>query len=394
MLAKCVDEDQQNWSQQLPYVLMANRSSVHESTGYTPHFLVFGTETSLPLDLMFSPPNSDDPTTVHDFVQNRNDAFRKAYELVRKSSTAQQRRRNALYNKRVHGPTYQEHEMVLWHYPVVKAGRSPKLASPWRGPYQIIKCLSDVNYLIEEVSTKKQQIVHYDRLKRYHGTSAALTNVPERNVTTSEIHNEPLGRCDVDDHEDCESYFAPFPNAYPEPLQQPTMQVSPSSNSVPTCATSVPQQQTPTAVPSAFTPWQPELHTNSLHQPSVTEFPQPIFSSPLRSEVCDDLTSTATLDSLITNAARNLKRTHTVPNQTRSSFSEHSTTNNADLTSARPATSKSTTTSPEFPQQTRTFRQSTQNQRNAAPLYKAKIPNSFTEFVSQRSSTKTSGKKC
>ena len=106
MLAKCVDEDQQNWSQQLPYVLMAYRSSVHESTGDTPHFLVFGTEMSLPLDLMFSPPNSDDRTTVQDFVQNRNDAFRKAYELVRKSSTAQQRRRNASYNKRVHGPTY------------------------------------------------------------------------------------------------------------------------------------------------------------------------------------------------------------------------------------------------------------------------------------------------
>ena len=254
--------------------------------------------------------------------------------------------------------------------------------------------MSDVNYLIEEVSTKKQQIVRYDRLKGYHGTPAALTNVPERNVTTSEIHKEPLGTCDVDDHQACESYFAPFPNTYPDPLKQPTMQVSHSSNSVPTCATSVLQQQMPTAVPSAFTPWQPELYTNSLHQPTVTEFPQPFFSSPLRSEVCADPTSTATLDSLIANAARNLKRTHTVPNQTRSSFLDHSITNNADLTSARPTTSKSTKTSPEFPPQTRTFRPSTQNQRNAAALYKAKIPKSFTEFVSPRSSTKTSGKKC
>ena len=136
---------------------MANRSSVHESTGYTLHFLVFGTETSLPLDLMFSPPKSDEPPTVHDFVQNRTDAFRKAYKLVRKSSTAQQRRRSALYNKRVHGPTYQEHEMVLLHYPVVEAGRSAKFASLWRGPYQIIKCLSDVNYLIEKSALKSNR---------------------------------------------------------------------------------------------------------------------------------------------------------------------------------------------------------------------------------------------
>ena len=110
-----------------------------------------------------------------------------------------------------------------------------------------------------------------------------------------------------------ESYFAPFSNAYTDLLKPPKMIVFPSFNSVPTCATSVPQQQTPTAVPSAFTSWQPELHTHSVCQPSVTDIPQPIFSSPLRSEVCDDPPSTATLDSLITNAARNLKRTNKFP---------------------------------------------------------------------------------
>ena len=99
--------------------------------------------------------------------------------------------------------------------------------------------------LIEEVSTKKQQVVHYERLKRYHGTHAALTNFPERNVTTSETHKELLGTCNVNDYEDCESYFVPFPNAYPELLKQPTMQVSPNSNSVPTCATSVPHSRHP-----------------------------------------------------------------------------------------------------------------------------------------------------
>ena len=37
MLAKCIDEDQTNWSVKLPFVLMTYRSSVHESTGFTPH---------------------------------------------------------------------------------------------------------------------------------------------------------------------------------------------------------------------------------------------------------------------------------------------------------------------------------------------------------------------
>ena len=62
MLAKCIDEDQTNWSVKLPYVLMAYRSSVHESTGFTPHYLVFGHEISLPLDRMYRPPPSATPT--------------------------------------------------------------------------------------------------------------------------------------------------------------------------------------------------------------------------------------------------------------------------------------------------------------------------------------------
>ena len=48
MLAKCINDEQSNWSQQLPYVMMAYRTSVHESTGYTPHFLVNGQEVCLP----------------------------------------------------------------------------------------------------------------------------------------------------------------------------------------------------------------------------------------------------------------------------------------------------------------------------------------------------------
>ena len=33
MLVKCLKEEQSNWSHQLPYIMMAYRSSVHESTG-------------------------------------------------------------------------------------------------------------------------------------------------------------------------------------------------------------------------------------------------------------------------------------------------------------------------------------------------------------------------
>ena len=79
MLAKCVNEEQSNWSQQLPYVMMAYRSSVHESTGYTPQFLVFGQELSLPLDCMYPNPQENVTTDIHEFVHNKQQAFQRAF---------------------------------------------------------------------------------------------------------------------------------------------------------------------------------------------------------------------------------------------------------------------------------------------------------------------------
>ena len=82
MPAKWIDKDQTNWSVKLTYVLMAYRSSVHESTGFNPHYLVLGHEISLPVDPMYRPPPSTTPTDVHNWVSQQEEAFRQAYELV------------------------------------------------------------------------------------------------------------------------------------------------------------------------------------------------------------------------------------------------------------------------------------------------------------------------
>ena len=82
MLAKCIDEDQTNWSNKLPYDSMAYRSSLHESTGFTLHYLVLGQDFFLPLDLMYEPPPGTTPVDVHDRVLQKEKVFRQAYELL------------------------------------------------------------------------------------------------------------------------------------------------------------------------------------------------------------------------------------------------------------------------------------------------------------------------
>ena len=181
MLAKWINAEQNNWWQQLPYVMMAYQSSVHESTGCTPQFLVHGRETSLPSHLMFPSPKSDCPT-VHEFAHQQKQCFERQFALVRDNLNQNQRRRHAIYNHKVLGTNYRDGQEVLLQTPVVPVGQNLKFFSPWRGPNTILKCLIDVNYQIKEASTGKESMFHYDRLKPF-GRKPPTSNIPTRQKT-------------------------------------------------------------------------------------------------------------------------------------------------------------------------------------------------------------------
>ena len=51
MLSMFVNDQRDNWHELLPFVMHAYRTSVHESTGYSPFRLVMGEECSLPQDV-------------------------------------------------------------------------------------------------------------------------------------------------------------------------------------------------------------------------------------------------------------------------------------------------------------------------------------------------------
>ena len=56
MLTMYCAKDQHNWDENLPQVLLAYRSSVHATTGFTPNFLMFGREIILPLQAVIGRP--------------------------------------------------------------------------------------------------------------------------------------------------------------------------------------------------------------------------------------------------------------------------------------------------------------------------------------------------
>ena len=57
LLALNTSNPTDNWDVDLGIILMAYRSAVRSSTGYTPYILLHGREMRLPLDIIYRPPD-------------------------------------------------------------------------------------------------------------------------------------------------------------------------------------------------------------------------------------------------------------------------------------------------------------------------------------------------
>ena len=56
--------------------------------------------------------------------------------------------------------------------PTIKNGQTKKFKSFYSGPQVIREIINDLNFVIEDVKTEKQQKVHYDRLKLFNSRKA------------------------------------------------------------------------------------------------------------------------------------------------------------------------------------------------------------------------------
>ena len=93
-----------DWDDLLPALMMAYRSSVHESTGFSPHRLMFGEECTFPIDvgLPRREPDLPDPITIPYAIWVC-DVLEVAYNQVRRHSgqAVQRQKRLAVVRRRV-----------------------------------------------------------------------------------------------------------------------------------------------------------------------------------------------------------------------------------------------------------------------------------------------------
>ena len=162
---RCFSSEAQNdWDLFLSPLAFSYRTTVVVGAKDTPFKLVYGRDLRYPIDTMLGrPPSIDD--SVDSFV----DRLQIAHEFWRERQFELAVKQKEKYDKRQRLVEFQPNEVVFVHTPTLpridgtrKLKR--KLALAARDPCRILKKMGLVTYLVRNLVTGKEQVVHVQRL--------------------------------------------------------------------------------------------------------------------------------------------------------------------------------------------------------------------------------------
>ena len=99
MIRSYLKGQQREWDKYPDCLAAAYRSSVHETTGFTPNMLMLGREVKMPSDVMFSDvSDSQEPESFGSYVENIRDKMRKAHQVAQEHLKVKAKRQKDNYD--------------------------------------------------------------------------------------------------------------------------------------------------------------------------------------------------------------------------------------------------------------------------------------------------------
>ncbi len=160
---------QTNWPDILPGIMMAYRKTLHNSTGFSPFYMLFGREMRAPIDIGLAP-REDAPKSIREYIQCVINNIKTAHEVAKINIEQTQQQYKGHYDHKTKTPTYKEGQKVLKNSYKVEKGKSRKLTVKWVGPFFITKVCPNHTYMLTDCKTHKplRTRIHANRLKPYN----------------------------------------------------------------------------------------------------------------------------------------------------------------------------------------------------------------------------------
>jgi len=149
--------------------MMAYRSTPHSSTGYTPNQMVLGKNIVLPSQLVTGMTKGSE-LRADNYVAQNIEKMSQIHDKARACLKKNAKYRKKYYDRNAKARSFASGDKVWMHDPTKKISVCSKLSKKWLGPYQVIKKVDDLIYMIKTGLSKLPKAVHVDRLLPYNGS--------------------------------------------------------------------------------------------------------------------------------------------------------------------------------------------------------------------------------
>lgn len=141
------------WAEELPNVLWSLRTTPNRSTGFTPFFLVYGSEAILPTDMLHDSPRvaAYDEDDAEEALHVSVDLAEEEWELAAYRSAIYQQNLRRYHSRRVRHRSFKEGDLVLR----LKQKKTHKLSPKWEGPFMVSKVLLNGSYYLVDIRELK-----------------------------------------------------------------------------------------------------------------------------------------------------------------------------------------------------------------------------------------------
>ena len=153
------------WEQIVPMALFAVRTSVNDSSRFTPYLLMHGRDPIFPLDSLLTPRRR---YYGEEYVPTMLQRLHIAFLHVSVNTKSARESYQAQANKRANQRKFLEGDPVYLHDPVVKIGQTKKFRSPWKPYYRIVEMVTPVTAVIRNQQSGNSRIAHVNNLRYAH----------------------------------------------------------------------------------------------------------------------------------------------------------------------------------------------------------------------------------
>jgi transposase InsO family protein len=192
MLGTLEDKQKANWKAYVPGLVHAYNCTQHDSTGYSPFYLMFGRHPRLPIDIIMGLELEDretEPTSK--YVEEVKEKLEFAYDAAMQKSALASGAQKLRYDKRVKGASVQVGDRVLVKNVGLRGKH--KLANKYEDGVYLVKEQPNQDvpvYVVQpEQGTKKRRILHRNLLLPVNFLPLKPVPLPRRRV---EARDEPV----------------------------------------------------------------------------------------------------------------------------------------------------------------------------------------------------------